>query len=170
MDKISKNFVNDFSSVWFPLGKGGPPFWFKAKQERYRQPVIALCRKFHEPIDKLIHAGSDQAVQIVQSGGFTVTQIVVLAIMMDQMPRNACAIGELPVSHINDPVVLAFARWIDQNCDLSRITDERVLCFFSLIFRHSNELSRSRQILSSLPPTPLVSSFFTETNKRETNR
>ena len=171
--------VDRFSRVWFPHGEGSQPFWFCARQSQYKTFMNSHCDEFLEFTDALIR--SKPNLPDFRRDEWLDSKIVTLAIMMDQVPRNALAIGygrfacadSRRVSEfIDDGPTIEFAYQILAEVDLSAIHDERVVCFFSLIFRHSNKFQEAREILLSLAShpenlPPLAARFWMETCKRE---
>ena len=119
----------------------------------------------------------------MKSNGLSPSEQTILAIMLDQMPRNALAIGFGRYSNVSNTNVKSlitesfsrkFSEIVMENFDLSQITDERIICFFSLIFRHANDFARARSVLTGLRDTegnlpPLALKFWRETDKRETS-
>jgi hypothetical protein len=105
--------------------------------------------------------------------------------MLDQVPRNALAVQYGPF-HDSDP--LDVRTYIDDSYSynfallhldidkLKLICDTRIVCFYSLIFRHSNDLASARMVLMTLNSSdddhdfknlpPLALKFWSETEKR----
>ena len=184
--------VAKFRMTWFPSTGENQSFWFRARQEKFRAILTDLCdtcipviENLHNTLSpsNLLHACTD----------WPVADLFVLSIMLDQMPRNALAIGygryakmdPLDVkTAVDDSFSFAFADSLRVEITIPT-TDERVVCFFSLVFRHANAFSAARSILISLAsckpseselnsvaPTrlglpALAQNFWTETTKRE---
>jgi hypothetical protein len=102
--------------------------------------------------------------------------------MLDQMPRNALAVkyGRFvscdpfdTTNNLNDAVANKLAHVVYLRRMHENVADERVICFLSLVFRHSNQIDITERILMSLASDgcadslpPLGKKFWIETQKR----
>ena len=183
-----RRIVEKFDSVWFPTDMSSPKFWFQARNAKFRPIVQELCKECLSGVDEL--TGSDltptNCLIELKSAGWSDREILVLAIMMDQMPRNALAINFGPYeeanrmnvrSNIDDSFALEFATTTRAHVSWKHEADVRLICFFSLIFRHSNRFDEAREVLLSLRINgeqeeglklpPLAEKFWKETQKRQ---
>ena len=177
-----RDHVNQFKTIWFPEDKSCPKFWFRARDHKYRSTIHQLCDAHYNAVQHLIDEDSpNKILSEIASRKWCLRDQIVLAVMFDQMPRNALAIGfgkfrdcdPLRVGeNVNDRFSLEFARLVLHQFNVSEITgDERLLCFFSLIFRHSNDFLTARNVLEALRDQEghfpsLALKFFNETSKR----
>lgn len=179
-----RSHVAQFSHDWFPNDGSVLKCWFRARDLKFKSQIVYLCEKHFE----IIHACKDSGLvddfyRATSEQGWSVHERVVLAVMLDQMPRNALAIGFGPYhdkdplhirENISDQFSLEFANHIRQeDINLYQISsDERVICFFSLIFRHSNDFEAAQNVLHLLRDSegklpPLAAKFLAETVKRQ---
>jgi uncharacterized protein (DUF924 family) len=189
--------ITRFSDFWFPNDKPTQPFWFRARDAKFRDIVSASCDDFYPPIDTIT-----KTVPNVQSflsqlfdAGYSDQELIVLSIMLDQVPRNTLAVGwgrfadadpKNVRASIDDSFSLAFATAVRGRVKLSAISDHRIICFFSLVFRHSDKFNIAREVLLSLSPSSdkpdtsapgvdvadlclpaLAQKFWQETDKRQ---
>jgi len=177
--------IQQFRDVWFPVVGKNPPFWFRARDPKFKEPVIRLCEACLEGIEAIMTVKPEFLIdQLLYDGTCSADDIIVLSIMFDQMPRNALAIqygrfhNSNPVEvkqNLDDSFSLRFAKVVLQNIDIKAIKDHRMICFFSLVFRHSNDFERARNVLLLLREIegtdhdlpPLAAKFWQETLKRE---
>ena len=174
--------VNAFRAAWFPEDGQVQKFWFRARDPKYRQVILALCEiHMHAVSDWMNTMTPGVLFQAAKDETMSTDELIILAVMLDQMPRNALAIGfgefcgKDPTdvkNNISDEFYLSFARLVREEVGRSPVADHRILCFFSLVFRHSNDFSTAKAILEetrlpdgSLPP--LADRFLVETSKRE---
>lgn len=177
-----RNQVHAFSAIWFPSDGSYPKFWFRARDNKYRAEVLQLCEKHWAFIKNLTETVPLNEVEAwIPMIGLSAPEQIILAIMLDQIPRNALAIGygdfcDIANTDVKSLTTETFSRKYSEcvlkNFDLSQTTDERIICFFSLIFRHANHFTTSRSILALLKDAegilpPLALKFMQETDKRE---
>lgn len=152
-----KSAVAKFHITWFPTSGENQPFWFRARQAKFTAVLTDLCDTCIPVIENL-HSTFSPSNLLHACTDWPVDDLVVLSIMLDQMPRNALAIGygryagmdPLDVkAAVDDSFSLAFADSLRAEITIPT-TDERVVCFFSLVFRHANSFSATRNILLSL--------------------
>jgi uncharacterized protein (DUF924 family) len=177
-----KQHVSEFRNVWFPESGEVQKFWFRARNPKFSTIMTALCEKHAHAVSEWLKSYTPSAlIKYAEKQNLSNEEFVILAIMLDQMPRNALAIGfgeyqgkdAFDVSsNISNEFSLQFARMVFDKIHEASISDHHVLCFLSLIFRHSNQFAEARAILEkarmndgSLPP--LAERFLTETSKRE---
>ena len=188
--------VREFGKIWFPESESGKtqPFWFRARQEKYKQLMTDVAQHYLQFVEDIWKKDSTESLMHACEE-WSVDDKCTLSVMMDQIPRNALAIGygkyqsmdPLDVrAAIDDSLSLEFARCILNRCKIEHITDSRIVCFLSLVFRHSNDFANARLVLLSLSPNtvepnigllemnvqdlqlpPLAEKFWVETNKRE---
>lgn len=157
---MSTNLIDEFTEIWLPPDNSHPKFWFRARLQKHNLTIRNLCEKFLPIVQSV--SSIDQIFNIFPEASDL--QLIVFAIMMDQMPRNALALGL--VDSVDDTLSLAFAHKILPR--IKQVNDERVVCFFSLIFRHANNFEQTRAILEmNSPESTLTSVFQKETDKRE---
>jgi uncharacterized protein (DUF924 family) len=174
--------VRDFHNIWFPPDGSIPRFWFRARDPKYVNQVQAMCVRFVLIVDEATSMQTPRALfDELRNHSWPAEDIITLAVMVDQMPRNALAIGydsyegknPLDVSgNISDTFSIEFAQIVLNSVDLILVQDERVVCFFSLIFRHSHDFQTARRVLGVLKDSNgslpnLASKFWNETQKRE---
>ena len=181
--------VESFGTVWFPPDQSNQKFWFRARDDNYKQLMQTLCDKCFEPVNVLKTSGETPQIFVTKllESGWHETDLLTLSIMIDQIPRNALAIQFGPFSnsdrtrvdlHVDDSYSLSIATDINKRVNLSRISDIRIICFFSLVFRHSNRFDEARKVLRNLVPDreispdgsplpALAQKFWNETTKRE---
>jgi uncharacterized protein (DUF924 family) len=182
MDKL-RNTVQYFRSVWFPTGGEDQPFWFRARQEKYRETIQNLCHECLSPILEFQSKSASDLLVDIQAADWSLEEQLILSVMFDQMPRNALAINYGPYAHaeprrvdlaIDDSFSLQFAQSIRDIVDQQTIPDVRVVCFYSLVFRHSDRFDDARSVLETLSKKSeqgglplLAQKFWMETNKRQ---
>jgi uncharacterized protein (DUF924 family) len=182
MDKL-RDTVHYFRSVWFPPNGENQPFWFRARQEKYRNEIESLCQECFTPIIEHLCRTPQVVIADLQAANWSPEELVILSVMFDQMPRNALAIKYGPYEHadpsrvnesLDDSFSLEFARIIQSIVNLSTIEDIRLVCFYSLVFRHSNRFDDARSVLETLSKRsddgtlpPLAQKFWMETTKRQ---
>ena len=181
--------VAKFESVWFPLPiEDNPKFWFQARNAKFRHLITDLCSECLNVVEELQSSNVSPVdlVNQLRSAGWSNKDLVVLAILLDQMPRNALAInfGRYADAErtnvgavIDDSYALEFASHIKTHFFHSNWVDMRIVCFYSLIFRHSNRFDEAREVLLSLQSSdepgsdvqlpPLAQKFWSETQKRQ---
>jgi uncharacterized protein (DUF924 family) len=160
--------VKEFRSVWFPNWNETQPFWFRARHPKYRATIESLCNQFLDPVLNLTSSGEAPeklAEQLRSSGWDEETEIGVLAVMLDQMPRNGLALERIET--IDDSFSLKFC----ESLKTDNFRGEFIRCFISLVFRHSNKLKRAKDILLRGRTVGQLGSlekrFYIETEKRE---
>jgi uncharacterized protein (DUF924 family) len=183
-----KTKIVSFSQFWFPEDGSNPKYWFRARDKKFKNLITKSCEDSYNDLVRIAGAYSNpfdlkQELQSMRWGFF---EMIILAIMFDQVPRNALAVqyGKFHEAdpfdakgNIDDSYSLSFANHILRSVNLHEIQDYRVICFFSLIFRHSNDFDSARQVLKSLAQDgedfkvdslpPLAAKFWYETDKRE---
>lgn len=185
---ILRSKVSAFESVWFPATGENQKFWFQARNAKFHGIIEKLCHECFNPVTELQSSGiaPSQLVADLEGAGWSDTEMLILAIMIDQMPRNALAINYGQFSNadrisiadnIDDSFALALADNLRSRIALKSVSDVRIVCFFSLIFRHSNRFDEARDVLLSLKMNeenkpnpqlpPLAEKFWNETNKRQ---
>ena len=185
---ILRSKVSSFESVWFPVTGENQNFWVRARNAKFRGIIEKLCHECYNPVTQLQSSGiaPSQLVTDLVGAGWSDREILILAIMIDQMPRNALAINYGQFSYadrinvtdnIDDSFALALAENLRSHIVLKSVSDVRIVCFFSMIFRHSNRFDEARDVLLSLKMNevnkpnpqlpPLAEKFWNETNKRQ---
>ena len=176
-----KQAVNHFGAVWFPGTdpENNQPFWFRARNAKHAPIIRELCESCMHIVNQVLTTATPPDTLLLALRDWSQAEILTLSIMLDQMPRNALAIGFGGFSELNpldvaaaidDSYSLSLARTILDK-DNTKVDDYRITCFFSLIFRHSNDFVNARKVLSSFsrPLPPLAEKFWAETNKRESS-
>lgn len=175
--------VRCFESKWFPPNGERGKFWFTARSSEFYPFMLDLCAQFMETVETVeILEDPQYLATALKEGRWPNETIVSLAVMLDQMPRNALAVNfgrfvscdPLDVkNHIDDRFSYTFALSVLEKCMLSDVHDERIICFFSLVFRHSNDFERSEKVLLTLSNDNSVETlpslgkrFWNETQKR----
>lgn len=174
--------VHAFSAIWFPSDGSYLKYWFRARDDKYRAEVLQLCEKHMAFIKKLTETVPLNDIEAwIPMNGLSAQEQIILAIMVDQIPRNALAIGygdfcNIANTDVESLTTETFSRKYSECVlkifDSSQTRDERIICFFSLIFRHANHFATSRSILALLKDAegilpPLALKFMKETEKRE---
>jgi hypothetical protein len=180
--------VKIFANIWFPADGAHPALWFRGRQPKYSAVIRDLCANVLEAVQAVMtQFGREEArlLYIMIRDGWPIADVYIAAVMFDQMPRNALAIGfgrfagadpHKVAELVDDTFSLAFSKIVMERYPLTNTSDMRVSCFLSLIFRHSNEFGISREILKVLLPCPdsdvsslpsLAQKFWAETMKRE---
>lgn len=173
-----------FSKSWFPQDGKSPPYWFQARDEKHYSVIHALSVELMPTVHLLLamlstHLG-ESIDQLLREEWPTVDMFT-LAVLLDQMPRNALAIGyggqTAQTVVASDAVTLRFTTALLERIEIPVNCDCRIVCFVSLVFRHSNQFLQARQILSTLRRDPssiedaglptLATKFWFETSKRE---
>jgi hypothetical protein len=175
-------YVQQFNEIWFPADQSFPKYWFRARDSKFKNVITQLCEKHAHVTHDIISQGSiDDILARMRSEDWSPAESVILAIMVDQMPRNALAINfrefrdadPKDVSAIKtDSFSHSLAAELLKAVNLRDIRDIRVICFFSLIFRHANDFPVTRLVLSTLQRPDgtlpdLAQKFWNETEKRE---
>ena len=141
-----------FASDWFK-GDGILPYWFAARSSKYRSLINSLCDKY---LDTCL------GVSTIQT--FTTPRVAVLvAILLDQMPRNARAVGRLEHVEETDSVARQILASTEIPYDALSIPE---ICFASLVWRHSRTLAdfdRADAVVACKAAEPLVQRFMAET-------
>lgn len=175
--------VGIFRSSWFPESGATQPFWFKARSAQFNSMIHDLCSHLMEYVDTvLLQPDAKEFLNFLKEARWSSQNILFLAVMLDQMPRNALAANFGRFSScdnrdtqklIDDKFSFSFACEIFRQRMHGEITDERLICFFSLVFRHSNNLERAEEVLLCLSPDAsperlpaLGKKFWDETQKR----
>ena len=181
-EKQLKQCVRSFQSIWFPECGKNQPFWFRARMDRYKTIMLTICDSCAVVLGVIEENSPHELLHNLQSLEWTQTQLITLSIMFDQIPRNALAIGYGQYSgcdpksvsrYIDDTFSISFAKLVLPMIHLKSIIDDRILCFYSLIFRHSNDFLNARKILLASTSgdidelSPLALKFWDETSKRE---
>jgi uncharacterized protein (DUF924 family) len=175
-----RHAVAYFHSVWFPGADSqvNQPFWFRARNAKYVETIRQLCDNCMHAVEHVLRNEISPVEILHACQDWPKADILVLSIMLDQMPRNALAIGFGRYKGM-DPLDVASA--IDNSYSLSLARailsagalgaeDYRITCFFSLVFRHSNDFENARKVLRSISHAqlpPLAEKFIAETDKRE---
>jgi hypothetical protein len=173
-----------FSNAWFPETGPNPKFWFRARDPKYRSEIHSLCEKnFHAIQTCIDNESPSDIISKALDLGWSTNELVILAVLFDQMPRNALAIGFGPFAgkdplnvheNVDDSFSLDFAQRVLDIADLGTLSDERQVCFFSLVFRHSADCDTAKKVLNNLRDSegnlpPLAAKFWTETEKRQSS-
>ena len=181
MDLIRlRGAVENFANIWFPNDGSHVKFWFRARDKKYSLTITELCEKSFSPVDEITGLLPTAVLEELEGSGWSSTELVELAVLLDQMPRNALAVnygrykGLDPrdvKGAVDDSFSLAFALVLLERLKFPITNDERLICFFSLVFRHSNDLDRAKMVLNTLRLSsgalpPLASKFWAENEKR----
>ena len=181
--EILETKVEIFRSSWFPESGANQPFWFKARSAHFYSTIHDLCSQLMECVDTvLLQPDAKEFLNFLKEARWSSQNILYLAVMLDQMPRNALATNFGRFSScdnrdtqtlIDDKFSYTFACEILRLQMHAAITDERLICFFSLVFRHSNNLERAEEVLLRLSADasperlPILGmKFWEETQKR----
>ena len=169
--------VRHFGLEWFPADGSNVPFWFAARNVKYRTVMTGMCERFLSVTQNLVD--NHDPIEISRYD-WPVRDLLVLSVMVDQMPRIALAISygnyadcdpKDVARAIDDSWSLTFARRLLNVVKIDQITDERLAGFYSLVFRHSNCFDDARWILTEFQSqcglSPLVDKFLAETQKRQ---
>lgn len=176
--------VSRFSTAWFPEQGGSRPYWFRARDPKHRTIIHALCSEDMDIIEATLTVYAGQAARLVEQlmqSRWSGLNMCLLGVMLDQMPRNALAIGFMGYTPDRvrsfDSFTLDYISVVTEQFAMDSISDTRVVCFVSLIYRHSNKFDEARRILLSLGPKgeifdptqlpSLAQKFWVETDKRE---
>ena len=179
-----KDTVKKFATVWFPDDGSHVKFWFRARDRKFTQVITQLCEECLSGVEGVTRSSPKSVFESLTAHDWSIQDMLTLAVMLDQMPRNALAVNfgryvnmdpRDVSSAINESFSIAFSGLVLEQCDFPPSIEERIVCFFSLIFRHANDFDNARKVLNFLRSSsgelpPMAAKFWVETDKREESR
>ncbi len=180
--------VQKFATVWFPPDGSSQPYWFRARDQKHRAVIHQLCSDYMKLVEAIMTEFGQNVNLLAEhliSECWSDIHMCVLGVLLDQMPRNAIAIeyrsNSSSAQYVAafDIFTLQYISIVMTKLSLGTILDYRIVCFVSLIFRHSNKFEQARIVLRTLERQsedtgkmglpPLAQKFWLETDKRETS-